>query len=146
MVPILLQKFWQSGEISSKRYSFCSCMSKKLIRFLKSKQNSTAIAVHCIAGLGRAPVMVCTSLIDRFFLFQVKRMYSDVSWKSGMEPLAAIDFVRKQRRCKFTIWCLCTLRVVVIDSHLFSAAINAPQLKYLRNYKKVSDKDGCAIQ
>jgi len=41
----------------------------------------SAIAVHCVAGLGRAPVLVAIALIE-----------------SGMEPLDAIAFIRKKRK------------------------------------------------
>eukprot|EP00009_Paramoeba_aestuarina_P006867 CAMPEP_0201520360 /NCGR_PEP_ID=MMETSP0161_2-20130828/10664_1 /ASSEMBLY_ACC=CAM_ASM_000251 /TAXON_ID=180227 /ORGANISM="Neoparamoeba aestuarina, Strain SoJaBio B1-5/56/2" /LENGTH=105 /DNA_ID=CAMNT_0047918683 /DNA_START=420 /DNA_END=737 /DNA_ORIENTATION=+ len=71
-----------------------------------AKKKGTTVAVHCVAGLGRAPVMVCTSLID-----------------SGMEPMLAVEHVRKQRR----------------------NAINASQLKYLRNYKKASGGGDCVV-
>mmetsp|Transcript_2776 Transcript_2776/g.9794 ORF Transcript_2776/g.9794 Transcript_2776/m.9794 type:complete len:194 (-) Transcript_2776:309-890(-) len=40
-----------------------------------------AVAVHCVAGLGRAPVLVATALIE-----------------AGMEPLKAVDFIRQKRR------------------------------------------------
>ena len=40
-----------------------------------------AIAVHCIAGLGRAPVLVAIALIE-----------------AGFEPLDAVTFIRKQRK------------------------------------------------
>lgn len=46
----------------------------------ESKQDPT-IAVHCVAGLGRAPVLVCVALIE-----------------AGLMPLEAVDFVRKHRR------------------------------------------------
>eukprot|EP00762_Andalucia_godoyi_P007250 ANDGO_08029.mRNA.1 putative protein tyrosine phosphatase type IVA A len=39
------------------------------------------IAVHCVAGLGRAPVLVAIALIE-----------------AGMEPLDAITFIRERRR------------------------------------------------
>ena len=39
------------------------------------------IAVHCVAGLGRAPVLVCIALIE-----------------SGMNWMAAVELVRKKRR------------------------------------------------
>lgn len=45
---------------------------------------SATIAVHCVAGLGRAPVMVAIALIEQ-----------------GMKPLDAIEFIRKHRRNAF---------------------------------------------
>ncbi|KAJ2794058.1 hypothetical protein H4R21_005648, partial [Coemansia helicoidea] len=44
----------------------------------------TTIAVHCVAGLGRAPVLVAVALIDK-----------------GMDPLDAIEHVRSKRRGAF---------------------------------------------
>ncbi|KAI8611750.1 protein-tyrosine phosphatase-like protein [Chytriomyces sp. MP71] len=61
-----------------------------ILNFLKlceetfSRSGSEAIGIHCIAGLGRAPVLVAISLIE-----------------SGMVPLEVIEFVRKQRRGAF---------------------------------------------
>lgn len=46
----------------------------------ESKTDPT-IAVHCVAGLGRAPVLVAVSLIE-----------------AGMQPLESVDFVRQHRR------------------------------------------------
>jgi len=40
-----------------------------------------AIAVHCVAGLGRAPVLVAIAMVE-----------------AGMEPYQAINFIRKRRR------------------------------------------------
>ncbi|KAI8866069.1 native structure Prl-1, partial [Ramicandelaber brevisporus] len=42
------------------------------------------IAVHCVAGLGRAPVLVAVALID-----------------SGLDPIDAIEKVRRRRRGAF---------------------------------------------
>ncbi|KAI9015398.1 protein tyrosine phosphatase type IVA, member 1 [Hyaloraphidium curvatum] len=42
------------------------------------------IAVHCVAGLGRAPVLVAIALIE-----------------AGMSPLDAVEYVRKFRRGAF---------------------------------------------
>jgi len=46
----------------------------------KSNKNN-AVAVHCVAGLGRAPVLVAVAMVE-----------------SGMEPYQAINFIRKRRR------------------------------------------------
>lgn len=50
-------------------------------RKLIEDPDKKAIAVHCVAGLGRAPVLVCIALVE-----------------SGMEPYDAISFIRKRRR------------------------------------------------
>lgn len=47
----------------------------------KEGENTNCVAVHCVAGLGRAPVLVAIALIE-----------------AGMEPLSAIAFIRKKRR------------------------------------------------
>lgn len=46
------------------------------------KSLKRTIAVHCVAGLGRAPVLVCIALIEF----------------CGFSPLDAVDYVRKRRR------------------------------------------------
>jgi protein tyrosine phosphatase type 4A len=54
----------------------------------QSKDASTstkkAIAVHCVSGIGRAPVLVAISLIE-----------------NGVSPLDAVDYIRKKRRGAF---------------------------------------------
>ncbi|KAM3582860.1 hypothetical protein VKS41_004624 [Umbelopsis sp. WA50703] len=55
------------------------------------------IAVHCVAGLGRAPVLVAIALIEM-----------------GMQPLDAVEYVRRKRR----------------------GAFNKPQIAYLDTYKR----------
>jgi len=47
----------------------------------KNPEEKRCIAVHCVAGLGRAPVLVAIALVE-----------------SGMEPFDAINFIRKRRR------------------------------------------------
>lgn len=46
-----------------------------------SPESSSSIAVHCVAGLGRAPVLVAIALIE-----------------NGMRPLDAVMFIRQRRR------------------------------------------------
>eukprot|EP00052_Salpingoeca_macrocollata_P030884 m.321297 g.321297 ORF g.321297 m.321297 type:complete len:166 (+) comp25199_c0_seq1:411-908(+) len=46
-----------------------------------AQPNKPCIAVHCVAGLGRAPVMVALALIE-----------------SGMTPEDAVIFIRERRR------------------------------------------------
>ena len=47
----------------------------------KTSNKESCVAVHCVAGLGRAPVLVAISLIE-----------------GGMEPLDAVAYIRKHRR------------------------------------------------
>jgi len=65
-----------------------------------------AVAVHCVAGLGRAPVLVAIALIE-----------------DGMEPIDAVDLIRRQRR----------------------GAINAKQLEYLQNSYTRQKKGACIV-
>ncbi|KAI8999790.1 dual specificity protein phosphatase CDC14B, partial [Gaertneriomyces semiglobifer] len=53
------------------------------------------IAVHCVAGLGRAPVLVTAALVE-----------------AGMAPLDAVEFVRRRRR-----GALNTIQLNWIDSY-----------------------------
>ncbi|KAF9585001.1 Protein tyrosine phosphatase type IVA 1 [Lunasporangiospora selenospora] len=49
--------------------------------FFGTPNSERCIAVHCISGIGRAPVLVAVSLVE-----------------GGMDPLDAIAFIRKVRR------------------------------------------------
>lgn len=68
------------------------------------KGKDVTVAVHCVAGLGRAPVLVAVALVE-----------------AGMEPLDAIDYIRKRRR----------------------GAINSKQLKFLQSYRRRGSGGGC---
>ena len=48
---------------------------------LVDKYNNEVIAVHCVSGIGRAPVLVALAFIHK-----------------GMDPLETIEYVRKFRR------------------------------------------------
>lgn len=49
--------------------------------FAKGNAEKKSVAVHCVAGLGRAPVLVAIALIE-----------------DGMEPLDAVTLIRSRRR------------------------------------------------
>ncbi|KAF9173291.1 Protein tyrosine phosphatase type IVA 1 [Mortierella sp. AD011] len=49
--------------------------------FFNSQDKDRCIAVHCVSGIGRAPVLVAISLVE-----------------GGMDPLDSIAYIRKARR------------------------------------------------
>jgi len=55
------------------------CDWLRLVNDVASKKG--AIGVHCVAGLGRAPVLVAVALVEK-----------------GMDPLDAITFIRERRK------------------------------------------------
>jgi protein tyrosine phosphatase type 4A len=79
----------------------------KWLDLVDQEYSRGTIAVHCVAGLGRAPGLVAIALIE-----------------AGMDPLDAIELIRKKRR----------------------GAINSRQLKYIEGYKRRRRrKNKCAI-
>jgi protein tyrosine phosphatase type 4A len=52
----------------------------------KDEGEKETIGVHCVAGLGRAPVLVAIALIE-----------------GGMNPLQAVNFIRERRRGSFNV-------------------------------------------
>ncbi|KAI9105616.1 protein-tyrosine phosphatase-like protein [Phlyctochytrium arcticum] len=48
---------------------------------LQASNPHPAIAIHCVSGIGRAPILVTCALID-----------------CGIDPIEAVEIVRKQRR------------------------------------------------
>ncbi|CAO3593302.1 unnamed protein product [Absidia cylindrospora] len=67
--PHVIQEWLQLVESTTKR---------------RQQQQHSTIAVHCVAGLGRAPVLVAIGLIEM-----------------GMKPLDAIEYIRSKRRGAF---------------------------------------------
>lgn len=51
----------------------------KLLQLIKNEKNPV-IGIHCVSGLGRAPILVAIALIE-----------------NGMQPLIAADYIRKRR-------------------------------------------------
>jgi len=49
--------------------------------FVSNSEEKRCIAVHCVAGLGRAPVLVAIALVE-----------------TGMDPYDAINFIRKKKK------------------------------------------------
>eukprot|EP01105_Mastigella_eilhardi_P016477 TRINITY_DN3769_c0_g1_i1.p1 TRINITY_DN3769_c0_g1~~TRINITY_DN3769_c0_g1_i1.p1 ORF type:complete len:163 (-),score=52.54 TRINITY_DN3769_c0_g1_i1:165-653(-) len=52
-----------------------------LVKTVVTNSKHDAIGIHCVAGLGRAPVLVAIALIE-----------------NGMQPLQAVTFIRSKRR------------------------------------------------
>ncbi|KAI8927372.1 protein-tyrosine phosphatase-like protein, partial [Entophlyctis helioformis] len=47
----------------------------------QQQHSKPSLAIHCVSGIGRAPVLVCCALID-----------------AGLDPTDAVEFVRSKRR------------------------------------------------
>ncbi|CAF1212942.1 unnamed protein product [Rotaria sordida] len=62
-----------------------SFVRKKWLNIVKENKNG-CIAVHCVHGLGRSPVLVAMAFRE-----------------AGMNPQESIDFVRKRRRGSFNV-------------------------------------------
>ncbi|KAF2077184.1 hypothetical protein CYY_001505 [Polysphondylium violaceum] len=54
--------------------------------YINNGKQKTTIGIHCIAGLGRTPVLVAIALIE-----------------DGMKPLQAVEFIRSKRRGAFNM-------------------------------------------
>jgi len=64
-------------------------------KYIAGEHNDPTIAIHCVAGLGRAPAMVAIALIE-----------------SGMESLDAVTYIRRYRRGAFN-----SKQIAFLDSY-----------------------------
>jgi len=64
-------------------------------RYIAGEHNDPTIAIHCVAGLGRAPALVAIALIE-----------------SGMESLDAVTYIRRYRRGAFN-----SKQIAFLDSY-----------------------------
>lgn len=94
-------------------------MTSLWIKFLfdvfYNNTDNTVVLTHCISGLGRSPLLVCIALIVC----------------EGMEPLNAINFIRKHIK-----YALNTTQLHYIQNTKWS--------KYITQFKKLHSK-GCII-
>ncbi|EFA78690.1 putative protein tyrosine phosphatase [Heterostelium album PN500] len=58
----------------------------KILKDSYKKDGKETVGVHCVAGLGRAPVLVAIALIE-----------------GGMNPLQAVEYIRERRRGSINI-------------------------------------------
>mmetsp|Transcript_10863 Transcript_10863/g.19019 ORF Transcript_10863/g.19019 Transcript_10863/m.19019 type:complete len:169 (-) Transcript_10863:686-1192(-) len=56
-------------------------LCRKVFKIEKNDEARETVAVHCVAGLGRAPVLVAVAFIEQ-----------------GMDPYDAVEFIRSKRR------------------------------------------------
>jgi protein tyrosine phosphatase type 4A len=71
----------------------------------------TTIAVHCVAGLGRAPALVAIALIELL----------------DMQPLDAVEFIRRKRRGSFN-----KPQIAYLDAYKPTLRKNATKLSLSR--------------
>lgn len=64
-------------------------------KYIAGEHNDPTIAIHCVAGLGRAPALVAIALIE-----------------SGMESLDAVTYIRRYRRGAFN-----SKQIAFLDSY-----------------------------
>jgi len=64
-------------------------------KYISGSHNDPTIAIHCVAGLGRAPALVAIALIE-----------------SGMESLDAVTYIRRYRRGAFN-----SKQIAFLDSY-----------------------------
>jgi protein tyrosine phosphatase type 4A len=93
-------------------------------KYIEGSHNDPTIAIHCVAGLGRAPALVAIALIE-----------------SGMESLDAVTYIRRYRRGAFN-----SKQIAFLDSykrgqyHKRTSVLASIMLKKNKNGNNSSNK------
>ncbi|KAJ3312306.1 Protein tyrosine phosphatase type IVA 1 [Boothiomyces sp. JEL0838] len=72
----VVESYFEDGNVPSNE------IIEKYFKYMDEwKKSDQVIAIHCVSGIGRAPLLVCCALID-----------------AGMDRIEAVEYVRQRRR------------------------------------------------